>query len=72
MVAVVRLNCRRRSGLNLKIAIASAIGSLFGLALLFARRLRQKQTIAAEVSSLRHLGSRRARGAVDDIEERPK
>jgi hypothetical protein len=58
--------------LNLKVAIASAIGSLLGLALVFARRLRQKQTVAAEVSSLRHLGSRRTRGAVDDIEEQPK
>jgi hypothetical protein len=58
--------------LNVKIVIASAIGSLFGLALLIARRLRQKQTIAAEVSSLRHLGSRKTRSAVDDIDERRK
>ena len=44
------------------LAIASALGSLIGLALLVSRMLRQKQIVAEEVSSLRHLGSGR-RGA---------
>jgi hypothetical protein len=43
--------------LNVKIAVASAIRSLIGLALLVTRMLRQKQIVAGEVSSLRHLGS---------------
>lgn len=47
---------------NLKLAVASALGSLIGLALLVSRMLRQKQIVAEEVSSLRHLGSGR-RGA---------
>ena len=48
--------------MNLKLTVASALGSLIGLALLVSRMLRQKQIVAEEVSSLRHLGSGR-RGA---------
>jgi hypothetical protein len=45
--------------LNVKLAVASAFGSLIGLALLVTRMLRRKQIVAEEVSSLRDLGSGR-------------